>query len=182
MKALSLRSRFLLVVVLGVVVPLGLVGLWLNTSARRSGEELVRSRLESSLLELAERGLPAAGEALDLVSPQYVQDLISWTAIGARTTESQTHRKMASGFTSAVGFKNGTGGDIEVAIDAMFSAAHRNHFLSVDPSGRVAVVRTKGNPHTHIVLRGGGATSGAAAPGSTPGPRPAGGGPMSVAT
>jgi 3-deoxy-7-phosphoheptulonate synthase len=111
------------------------------------------------LLELAERGLPAAGEALDLVSPQYVQDLISWTAIGARTTESQTHRKMASGFTSAVGFKNGTGGDIGVAIDAMFSAAHRNHFLSVDPSGRVAVVRTKGNPHTHIVLRGGGATS-----------------------
>lgn len=111
------------------------------------------------LLELAERGLPAAGEALDLVSPQYVQDLISWTAIGARTTESQTHRKMASGFTSAVGFKNGTGGDIEVAIDAMFSAAHRNHFLSVDPFGRVAVIRTKGNPHTHIVLRGGSATS-----------------------
>jgi 3-deoxy-7-phosphoheptulonate synthase len=107
------------------------------------------------LLELAELGLPTAGEALDLVSPQYVQDLISWTAIGARTTESQTHRKMASGFSSAVGFKNGTGGEVGVAIDAMFSAAHRNHFLSVDPSGRVAVVRTRGNPHTHVVLRGG---------------------------
>ena len=110
------------------------------------------------LLELAELGLPTGGEALDLVSPQYVQDLISWTAIGARTTESQTHRKMASGFSSAVGFKNGTGGDIDLAIDAIFSAAHRNHFLSVDPSGQVAVVRTKGNPHTHIVLRGGNST------------------------
>jgi 3-deoxy-7-phosphoheptulonate synthase len=122
----------------------------------RIDEGLRRAR--RLLLDLAERGLPAAGEALDLVSPQYVQDLISWTAIGARTAESQTHRKMASGFTSAVGFKNGTGGDIDVAIDAMFSAAHRNHFLGVDPSGRVAVVRTKGNPHTHIVLRGGSAT------------------------
>ncbi len=107
------------------------------------------------LLDLAELGLPAAGEALDLVSPQYVQDLISWTAIGARTTESQTHRKMASGFTSAVGFKNGTGGNLDVAINAMQAAAGSNNFLSVDPAGRVAVVRTKGNPHTHIVLRGG---------------------------
>lgn len=107
------------------------------------------------LLQIAELGVPTAGEALDLVSPQYVQDLISWTAIGARTTESQTHRKMASGFTSAVGFKNGTDGSIGVAIDAMFSAAHSNHFLSVDPMGRVAVVRTKGNPDTHVVLRGG---------------------------
>ncbi len=108
------------------------------------------------LLELAELGVPMAGEALDLVSPQYVQDLISWTAIGARTTESQTHRKMASGFSSAVGFKNGTDGNIGVAIDAIFSAAHPNHFLSVDPMGRVAVVRTRGNPDTHVVLRGGG--------------------------
>ena len=108
------------------------------------------------LLDLAELGLPVAGEALDLVSPQYMQDLISWTAIGARTTESQTHRKMASGFTSAVGFKNGTGGSLEVAINAIHSAARRNNFLTVDPAGRVAVVRTKGNPHTHIVLRGGG--------------------------
>ncbi len=107
------------------------------------------------LLELAELGLPVAGEALDLVSPQYVQDLISWNAIGARTTESQTHRKMASGFTSAVGFKNGTGGSLDVAINAMHAAAGSNNFLSVDPAGRVAVVRTKGNPHTHIVLRGG---------------------------
>lgn len=107
------------------------------------------------LLDLAELGLPVAGEALDLVSPQYVQDLISWTAIGARTTESQTHRKMASGFTSPVGFKNGTNGSLDVAINAIHAAAKNNNFLSVDPPGRVAVVRTKGNPHTHIVLRGG---------------------------
>jgi 3-deoxy-7-phosphoheptulonate synthase len=108
------------------------------------------------LLELAVLGLPVAGEALDLISPQYVQDLISWTAIGARTTESQTHRKMASGFSSAVGFKNGTEGNLIVAINAMLSTANRSSFISVEPAGRVAVVRTKGNPHTHIVLRGGG--------------------------
>ncbi len=119
----------------------------------RIEEGLKRAR--KLLLQIAELGLPAAGEALDLVSPQYVQDLISWTAIGARTTESQTHRKMASGFTSAVGFKNGTDGSIGVAIDAIFSAAHSNHFLSVDPMGHVAVVRTQGNPDTHVVLRGG---------------------------
>lgn len=108
------------------------------------------------LLEIAELGLPAAGEALDLVTPQYVQDLFSWTCIGARTTESQTHRKMASGFSTAVGFKNATDGGLEVAINAMHSAAHRNSFVSVNPAGKVAVIRTKGNPHTHIVLRGGG--------------------------
>jgi 3-deoxy-7-phosphoheptulonate synthase len=107
------------------------------------------------LLELAEMGLPAAGEALDLVSPQYIQDLFSWTAIGARTTESQTHRKMASALSSAVGFKNGTDGNVTIAINAMQSAAHPNHFISVNPAGRVAVIRTKGNPNTHIVLRGG---------------------------
>ncbi len=108
------------------------------------------------LLDLAELGLPVAGEALDLISPQYVQDLTSWTAIGARTTESQTHRKMASGFTSPVGFKNGTDGSLDVAINAIHAAAKSNDFLSVDPPGQVAVVRTKGNPYTHIVLRGGG--------------------------
>lgn len=108
------------------------------------------------LLHIAEIGLPAAGEALDLITPQYVQDLFSWTAIGARTTESQTHRKMASGFSSAVGFKNGTDGNIDVAINAMKSAEHPNNFISINPEGHSAIVRTKGNSNTHIVLRGGG--------------------------
>ena len=112
-------------------------------------------RARKLLLEIAEIGLPTAGEALDLVTPQYIQDLFSWTAIGARTTESQTHRKMASGFSCAVGFKNGTNGDYKVAIDAIHAAAHENNFISINPEGRVAIVRTKGNPHCHIVLRGG---------------------------
>jgi len=107
------------------------------------------------LLDIANIGLPTAGEALDLVTPQYIQDLFSWTAIGARTTESQTHRKMASGFSSAVGFKNGTNGDYGVAINAILAASHENNFVSINPEGKVAIVRTKGNPHTHIVLRGG---------------------------
>ena len=107
------------------------------------------------LLDLASMGLPAAGEALDLVSPQYIQDLFSWTAIGARTTESQSHRKMASGLSSAVGFKNGTDGNIEIAVNAIRSAAGGHHFLSIDPAGKVAVIRTQGNPDTHVVLRGG---------------------------
>ncbi|MBI9099677.1 MAG: 3-deoxy-7-phosphoheptulonate synthase [Spirochaetaceae bacterium] len=107
------------------------------------------------LLHIAEIGLPAAGEALDLITPQYVQDLFSWTAIGARTTESQTHRKMASGFSSAVGFKNGTTGNINVAINAIKSAGHPNNFISINPEGHSAIVRTKGNRNTHIVLRGG---------------------------
>jgi len=108
------------------------------------------------LLHIAEIGLPTAGEALDLITPQYVQDLISWTAIGARTTESQSHRKMASGFSSAVGFKNGTDGNIDVAINAMKSTLHPNNFISINPDGHSAIVRTKGNRNTHIVLRGGG--------------------------
>ncbi len=107
------------------------------------------------LLYVADLGLPAAGEALDLVSPQYIQDLFSWTAIGARTTESQTHRKMASGFSTTVGFKNGTNGNLAIAINAMHTAANPNSFISVDPEGHVAVIRTKGNKYTHIVLRGG---------------------------
>lgn len=107
------------------------------------------------LLDIAELGLPSAGEALDLISPQYVQDLISWTAIGARTTESQCHRKMASGFSSAVGFKNGTDGYLSIAINALKSMQHENNFLSVNPPGNVSIVRTKGNDYGHIVLRGG---------------------------
>ena len=104
---------------------------------------------------VAEIGLPAAGEALDLITPQYMQDLFSWTAIGARTTESQTHRNMASGLTSVVGFKNGTNGDIKIAINARMSAAAPHNFVSVDPEGNVAVVKTAGNPNSHIILRGG---------------------------
>ncbi|MFC1750121.1 3-deoxy-7-phosphoheptulonate synthase [Pseudomonadota bacterium] len=107
------------------------------------------------LIDIADLGVPTAGEALDLVTPQYIQDLFSWTAIGARTTESQTHRKMASGFSSSVGFKNGTNGDYDVAINAILAAAHENNFVSINPQGNVAIVRTKGNPHSHIVLRGG---------------------------
>lgn len=104
---------------------------------------------------IAEIGLPTAGEALDIVTPQYLQDLFSWTAIGARTTESQSHRKMASGLTSVVGFKNGTDGNIEIAINALESTATPHNFVSIDPNGHVAVVRTKGNANTHIILRGG---------------------------
>nr|WP_321406652.1 3-deoxy-7-phosphoheptulonate synthase [uncultured Carboxylicivirga sp.] len=107
------------------------------------------------LCYVAEIGLPAAGEALDLITPQYMQDLFSWTAIGARTTESQTHRNMASGLTSVVGFKNGTNGDIKIALNARMSAAAPHNFLSVDPDGNVAVVQTAGNPNSHIILRGG---------------------------
>ena len=107
------------------------------------------------LLYAGQIGLPVATEALDQVTPQYVQDLISWTAIGARTTESQNHRKMASGFTSAVGFKNGTKGNVDIAIHAMASASSNHNFISVNPEGRVSVIRTKGNPNTHIILRGG---------------------------
>ncbi len=108
------------------------------------------------LLEISELGLPVAGEALDLITPQYIQDLISWTAIGARTVESQIHRKMVSGLTSAVGFKNATDGNVMLAINAMESAANPSHFKSINPDGKVAIIRTKGNKSTHIVLRGGG--------------------------
>ncbi|MBS2212557.1 3-deoxy-7-phosphoheptulonate synthase [Carboxylicivirga mesophila] len=107
------------------------------------------------LLYVAELGLPAAGEALDIVTPQYIQDLFSWTAIGARTTESQSHRNMASGLSSAVGFKNGTNGSIDIAINARESVAAPHNFVSINPEGKVAVVKTKGNPNSHIILRGG---------------------------
>lgn len=107
------------------------------------------------LLAVAQHGLPTAGEALDIVTPQYIQDLFSWTAIGARTTESQSHRNMASGLSSAVGFKNGTNGSIDIAINARESVAAPHNFVSINPDGKVAVVKTKGNPNSHIILRGG---------------------------
>ncbi len=108
------------------------------------------------LLELNELGLPCATEALDPNSPQYLQDLISWSAIGARTTESQTHREMSSGLSSPVGFKNGTDGGMTVAINAMQAVASGHSFLGLNGNGQVAVIRTKGNPYAHVVLRGGG--------------------------
>jgi 3-deoxy-7-phosphoheptulonate synthase len=100
-------------------------------------------------------GLPAATEFLDPVVPQYLADLISWAAIGARTTESQTHREMASGLSMPVGFKNGTDGSLQIAIDAMLSARHSHHFLGMDQEGVTSVVRTTGNDDGHVVLRGG---------------------------
>ena len=100
-------------------------------------------------------GLPTATEALDPISPQYLQDLISWSAIGARTTESQTHREMSSGLSSAVGFKNGTDGSLSVAINALQSVSSPHRFLGINQQGQVSIVTTKGNPYGHVVLRGG---------------------------
>ncbi|MEZ5525149.1 MAG: 3-deoxy-7-phosphoheptulonate synthase [Pseudomonadales bacterium] len=108
------------------------------------------------LVDLAEIGLPTATEALDPISPQYLQELISWSAIGARTTESQTHREMSSGLSVAIGFKNGTDGGLDVAINALQSVSHPHSFLGMNQSGQVAVIRTTGNQYGHIVLRGGG--------------------------
>lgn len=108
------------------------------------------------LLDVAEMGLPAATEALDPIAPQYYGDLIAWTAIGARTSESQTHREMASGLSTPVGFKNATDGDLEVAINAILSAARPHSFLGVSAQGGSAVIRTRGNAYGHVVLRGGG--------------------------
>ncbi len=107
------------------------------------------------LLDIAEMGIPASTEALDPITPQYLQDLISWSAIGARTTESQTHREMASGLSSAVGFKNGTDGSLDVAINALKSVSHPHRFLGIDTNGQVAITQTRGNPFGHVVLRGG---------------------------
>lgn len=108
------------------------------------------------LLDLANMGLPTATEALDPLMPQYLGDLITWTAIGARTTESQTHREMASGLSTPVGFKNGTDGSLEVAINALKSARQPHHFLGINQDGCTAVFKTRGNAYGHVVLRGGG--------------------------
>jgi 3-deoxy-7-phosphoheptulonate synthase len=108
------------------------------------------------LLHIAELGLPAGTEALDPIMPQYLSELITWTAIGARTTESQTHREMASGLSTPVGFKNGTDGALSTSINALQSVRHPHHFLGITQQGQSAVFRTRGNPHAHLVLRGGG--------------------------
>ena len=108
------------------------------------------------LIQLSELGLPLATEALDPISPQYLQDTITWTAIGARTTESQTHREMSSGLSSPVGFKNGTDGSLDVAVNAMKSVVSGHAFLGINPQGQVAITKTMGNQYGHVVLRGGG--------------------------
>ncbi len=106
------------------------------------------------LIEITGMGVPAATEMLDPIMPQYVDDLISWAAIGARTTESQTHRNMVSGLSMPVGFKNGTDGNLQIAIDAMASARHPHHFIGIDQEGKTSVLGTDGNTDTHIILRG----------------------------
>ncbi len=122
-----------------------------DTFQINKGLQLARGLLST----LAELGLPAGTEYLDLISPQYLADLVSWGAIGARTTESQTHRELASGLSCPVGFKNATNGDMQVAVDAIRSASKAHHFLSVTKQGRSAIFQTSGNPDCHIILRGG---------------------------
>ena len=107
------------------------------------------------LLEIGRLGLPAGSEFLDVISPQYIGDLIAWGAIGARTTESQVHRELASGLSAPIGFKNGTDGNIRIATDAIQAAARSHHFLSVHKNGQVAIVETNGNKDCHVILRGG---------------------------
>ncbi|MCO6524896.1 MAG: 3-deoxy-7-phosphoheptulonate synthase, partial [Candidatus Schmidhempelia sp.] len=107
------------------------------------------------LLDLSELGLPLATEALDPNTPQYIGDLISWAAIGARTTESQTHREMASGLSMPIGFKNGTDGSMDVAINAMNSSSKPHRFVGINQQGQVSILQTEGNPHGHVILRGG---------------------------
>jgi 3-deoxy-7-phosphoheptulonate synthase len=107
------------------------------------------------LVRINQTGVPAGCEFLDTISPQYIGDLVSWGAIGARTTESQVHRELASGLSAPVGFKNGTDGNVKIAVDAMLAARQKHHFLSVHKSGQVAIVETRGNDDCHIILRGG---------------------------
>jgi 3-deoxy-7-phosphoheptulonate synthase len=122
-----------------------------NTFQINKGLHLARQLL----LDLAEMGLPAGTEYLDLISPQFYADLVSWGAVGARTTESQTHRELSSGLSCPVGFKNATNGDIQVAIDAIKSASQPHHFLSVTKQGHSAIFETTGNKDCHVILRGG---------------------------
>ncbi|MEM1156094.1 MAG: 3-deoxy-7-phosphoheptulonate synthase [Pseudomonadota bacterium] len=122
-----------------------------NTFQITKGLHLARQLL----LDLSEMGLPTGTEYLDLISPQYYADLVSWGAIGARTTESQTHRELASGLSCPVGFKNATDGDVQVAVDAIKSASQPHHFLSVTKQGHSAIFQTAGNEDCHVILRGG---------------------------
>ena len=106
------------------------------------------------LLEINQIGVPTGSEFLDTIIPQYISDLTSWAAIGARTTESQSHRELASGLSMAIGFKNGTTGNIQIAVDAVLAARHPHHFLGVSKQGIAAIISTKGNPNSHVILRG----------------------------
>jgi len=112
-------------------------------------------RARKLLLDLTAMGLPTATEFLDPIIPQYIDDLVSWVAIGARTTESQTHREMASGLSMPIGFKNGTDGSLQIALDAMVSARTPHSFLGIDQDGVTSIIRTTGNPVGHVILRGG---------------------------
>ncbi|HCE09276.1 MAG TPA: 3-deoxy-7-phosphoheptulonate synthase [Oxalobacteraceae bacterium] len=129
----------------------------INDPNRDDSFDMVKGiRLARTLLrDISELGLPVGTEALDPLMPQYLGDLVSWNAIGARTTESQTHREMASGLSTPVGLKNGTDGSLTVAINAMQSAGTPHAFLGIDTEGRTCVIRTAGNPHVHLILRGG---------------------------
>ena len=156
----ELRDRFLIVMRTYFEKPRTTVG-WKglindphldDTCDIATGLELART----ILLRINQLGLPCATELLDPISPQYIADLISWSAIGARTTESQTHRELASGVSMPVGFKNGTEGSLQVAVNAMTSARASHHFVGINADGQTAIIRTMGNPDRHIVLRGGG--------------------------
>ena len=109
----------------------------------------------SLLVDINRLGVPAGSEFLDVISPQYIGDLIAWGAIGARTTESQIHRELASGISAPIGFKNGTDGNVKIATDAMLAASHPHHFLGVHKNGQIAMIGTRGNPDCHVILRGG---------------------------
>jgi 3-deoxy-7-phosphoheptulonate synthase len=127
---------------------------YLNASFRiNEGLRIARDLL----VRINQAGVPAGCEFLDVISPQYIGDLVSWGAIGARTTESQVHRELASGLSAPVGFKNGTDGNVKIAVDALLAARQKHHFLSVHKSGQVAIVETRGNDDCHIILRGGAA-------------------------
>lgn len=130
---------------------------YINDPDRDDSFDMVKGiRLARTLLrDISEMGLPIGTEALDPLMPQYLGDLVSWNAIGARTTESQTHREMASGLSTPVGLKNGTDGSLAVAINAMQAASTPHAFLGIDADGRTSVIRTAGNPHGHLILRGG---------------------------
>jgi len=125
---------------------------YLDGSFKINDGLLIARRL---MLDLAEMGVPSATEYLDLISPQYIADLVAWGAIGARTTESQAHRELASGLSCPVGFKNATDGGLQIAVDACLSASKPHHFMSVTKEGRSAIFSTTGNPDCHVILRGG---------------------------
>ena len=127
---------------------------WLDESCRISEGLRIAREL---LIDIGRLGVPSGSELLDTISPQYVGDLIAWGAIGARTTESQVHRELASGSSAPIGFKNGTDGNVRIACDALLAASHAHHFLGVHKSGQIAMIRTRGNPDCHIILRGGAA-------------------------